>query len=106
MVRNVGKPTYFGSVHVLNSKLLSEPCKQFCFSCKIDPKHDKNFIEHNFRHFLKLYIRDYYTRIEGIAHTCTRESAVHTSVYTTFLTDKHRKNTHKSHHFCARYSKT
>ena len=27
MVRNVSKPTYFGSVHVLNSKVESEPCK-------------------------------------------------------------------------------
>ena len=41
MVQNVGKPTYFGSDHVLNSKLVSEPCKQFCFCCKIDPKHDQ-----------------------------------------------------------------
>ena len=51
MVRNVSKPTYIGSGHVLNSQLVSEPCKQFCFCRKIDPEHDQNFIEHNFRHF-------------------------------------------------------
>ena len=27
-----------------------EQCKQFCSCCKIDPKHDQNFIEHNLRH--------------------------------------------------------
>ena len=55
MVRNVSKPTYMyiGSGHVLNSKLVSESCKQFFFCCKIDPKHDQNFIEHCFRHFFK-----------------------------------------------------
>ena len=50
----VSKPTvatYFGSGYVLNSKLVSEPCKQFCFCFKIDPKLGQNFIEHNFRHF-------------------------------------------------------
>ena len=26
---NDDKPTYFGSDHVLNSKLVSAPCKQF-----------------------------------------------------------------------------
>ena len=88
MVQNVSEPTYFGSGHVLNSKLVSEPCTQFCFCCKIDPKHDQNFIEHNFRHFLKTLHQGSYTRI---SHTCTRESAVHTSVHTTFLTNKHRK---------------
>ena len=92
MVQNVSEPTYFGSGHVLNSKLVSESCKQFCFCCKIDHKHDRNFIEHNFRHFLKTLHQSSYT---GIAHTCTCESVVHTSVYTTFLTNKHRKNTHK-----------
>ena len=100
------KPTYFGSDHVLNSQLVSEPCK-FCFCCKIDPKDERNFIEHSFRHFSKSLHQGSSTRI---AHTglqvCTRKSAVHSSVYTTFLIDKHRKNTHKSHHFCARYSKT
>ena len=39
MVRNVSKPTYFGSGHVPNSKLVSG---------KIEPKYDQNFIEHNF----------------------------------------------------------
>ena len=82
MVRNVSKPTYIASGHVLNSKLVSEPCKQFCFCCKIDPKHDKNFIEQNFRQFFKNLHQG-----QGpscIANTCTRESAVHTCVYTTF----------------------
>ena len=98
MVRNVSKPTYIGSGHVLNSQLESEPCKQFCFCRKIDPEHDKNFIEHYFRHFFRNSTSGFiYTRI---AHTCTRESAVHSSVYTTFLIDKHRKNTYKSHSFC------
>ena len=65
------------SGHVINSKLVTEPCKQFC-CCKIDPKHDQKFIEHNFRHFFK---------------NCTpvlRIPALHTSVYITFLTDKQR----------------
>ena len=66
MVRSVSKPTYFGSGHVLNSELVSEPCKQFCFCYKLDPKHDQNFIEHNFRN-CKLYIKAH-TRIE---HTST-----------------------------------
>ena len=52
MVQNVSKPTYFGSGHVLDSKLASEPCKQFCFGCRIDPEHDQNLDT-----FLKLYIR-------------------------------------------------
>ena len=51
MVQNVNKPTYFGSGHVLNCKLVSEPSKQLRFCCKIDPKHDQNFIEHYFRPF-------------------------------------------------------
>ena len=97
MVQNVNKPTYIGSCHVLNSKLVSELCKQFCFCRKIDHKHDQNLIEHNFRHFFEILHQGSYTRI---AHTCTRESAVHSSVYTTFLIDKQRKNTHKSHSFC------
>ena len=79
MLRNVSKPTYTWSGHVLNSKLISEPCKQFCFCCKIDPKHDKNLIEYNFRHYIKTLHHGSYTRI---AHTCTLESAVHTCVYT------------------------
>ena len=108
MVRNVSKPTYFGSAHVLNSKLVSEPCKQFCFCCKIDPKYVQNFIEPNFRHFFKTLHQGSHTRI---AHTCTctrgtRESAVQISVHTAFLNNKHRKDTHKSHNFCACYSKT
>ena len=70
---NVSKLAYFGSGHVLNSELVSEPCKQFRFCSKIDPKHDQNFIEHNFRHFFKTLQKGSYTRI---AHTCTRESAV------------------------------
>ena len=64
--------------------LHSEPCK-FCFCCKIDPKHDRNFIEHNFRHFFKTVHLSSHTRI---GHTCTRESAVHASVHTTYLTNK------------------
>ena len=52
-VRNVSEPTYLRRSHVLNSKLVLEPCKQFCFCCEIDPKHDQIFTEHNFRHFLK-----------------------------------------------------
>ena len=76
MVRNVSKP----SAYVLNSKLVSEPCKLFCFCCKIDPKHVQNFIEHNFRHFLKILHQSSHTRI---THTCacTRESAVHDHIY-------------------------
>ena len=88
MVRNVSESTYFRSGHLLNSKLVSEPCKQFCFCCKTDPKHDQNFIEHNFRHFSKNLHQCSYTRI---VHTCTRESVVHTTVHTTFLTNKHGK---------------
>ena len=61
MVRNVSKPIYFGGVHVLNSKLVSEPCKKFCFCYKLNPKHDQNFIEQNFKHCY-LYIR-IHTRI-------------------------------------------
>ena len=56
MVRNVSKPTYFGSAHVLNSKWISEPCEQFCFCYKFNHKHDQIFIKHNFRH-CKLHIR-------------------------------------------------
>ena len=44
-MRNVGKPTYFESDLVLNSKLESEPCIQLCFYCKIHPKHDQNFLK-------------------------------------------------------------
>ena len=63
MVRNVSKHTYYGSIHVLYSKLVSEPCKNinFCFCYILDPKHDQSIIEHNFKHF-KLYIR-VHTRI-------------------------------------------
>ena len=75
---------------VLNSKLVSEPCEEFPFCCKIDHKHYPNFIKHKFRYLCKTLHRF----ITCIGHTCTRESAVHTSVYTTCLTDKHRKNTH------------
>ena len=50
MFQIVSKPAYFGSGHVLNSELVSEPCKQFCFCYKLDTKHDQNFIEHNFKH--------------------------------------------------------
>ena len=42
--------TYFGSGHVLNSKLVSEPCKKFCFCYKLDPKQYQNFIEHKTLH--------------------------------------------------------
>ena len=92
MVRNISEPSYFGSGHVLSSKSVSEPCKQFCFSCKIYPKDERNFIEHNFRHFSKSLHQGSSTRI---AHTglqvCTRKSAVRTTVHKTFLTNKHRK---------------
>ena len=81
MVRNVSKPTYLRSGHVLNSKLVLEPCKQFCICCKIYPKHDQHFIEHNFKHVFKTLHQDSYIRIA-------------------FLTNKHRKNIHKSHNFC------
>ena len=65
---------------MLNSKLATDPCKQFCFYCKIDPKHDQNFKEDNFGHFFLNSASGFiYTYI---AHTCTRESAV--SVHTTF----------------------
>ena len=47
MVQNVIEPTYFGIGHVLDFKLVSKPCKQVCFCCKFDPKHDRNFIEHD-----------------------------------------------------------
>ena len=70
----------------------------FVFVEITDPKHDQNFIEQNFRQFFKTLHQGSYTRI---AHTCTRESALHTSVYTTFLTDKQRKNIHKSQNLCA-----
>ena len=62
MVRNVSKPTYFRNDHVLNSKLVSETCEQFCICYKLYPKHDQNFIEHNFRH-CKHYIRVSCSRI-------------------------------------------
>ena len=45
MVRNVSKPTYIGSGHVLNSQLESEPCKQFCFCRKIDPENDNIILD-------------------------------------------------------------
>ena len=48
--------------------------------------------------FYKTLHQGSYTRI---ALTCTREWAVHTSFRTTFLTNEHRKNTHKSHNFSA-----
>ena len=70
MVRNVRKSTYFRSGHVLNSKEVSEPCKQLRISSTIDPNMIK--ISQNtctILDTLKLYIR-------VIAHTCTRESAV------------------------------
>ena len=81
MVRNVSKP----SAYVLNSKLVSEPCKQFCLCCKIDPKHVQNFIEHNFRHFIRTLDQGSYIRI---AHTCTHELAVRTSVNTRCISDQ------------------
>ena len=93
-MRNFSKPKYFGRGHVLNSKLVSEPCKQFCFCFKIDHKHGQNIIEHNFLQFFKTLHQGSYTHI---VHTCTRESTVHTGVHTTFLINEHRKNTHKSH---------
>ena len=56
MVQNVSKPTYFESGHVFNSKLVSEPWKQFCFCCKIGPmiKISQNTILDT---VLKFYIR-------------------------------------------------
>ena len=39
----ISKPTYFGNDHVLNSKLVSETCEQFCICYKLYPKHDKKF---------------------------------------------------------------
>ena len=66
MVRNVSKPTYFGSGHVLNSKSVSESCKQLRVYCKINPKHGQNFEEHNFRDFLKTLHQGSYTRISRI----------------------------------------
>ena len=56
MVGHVNKHTYYGSGHVLNSKLVFQPCLQFCFCYKLDPKHDKKFRKHNLIH-CKLYIR-------------------------------------------------
>ena len=70
MVRNFSKLTYFGSGHVLNSKLVSQPCKQLRFYCKIDPKHGQHFIEHNFRHFFKT--QSSYKRISRIAALVSR----------------------------------
>ena len=37
MVRHVCKPTYFGTGHVLNSKLVSEPCKKYVFVINLIP---------------------------------------------------------------------
>ena len=91
MVRNVSKPTYFGSGHMLNSKLVSKPCKQFCFRYKLDPNHDQNFIEHNFRH-CKLYIRVH----TCITHTCKnrRHIPINTDILGLIFKDelKHKKN--------------
>ena len=89
-MRNVSEPTYFGSGHVLNSKLVSEPCKQSV--------HDRNFTEHNFRHYFKTLHQGSYTRI---AHTCTRESAVHMQFAHNISDQERQKSTHKSHTFCA-----
>ena len=72
MVRNVSKPTYFGSGHVLNSKLVSEPCKKLRFCCKIDPNHDQNFIEYNSRQFLKTIHHGLYTRLSRISALVNR----------------------------------
>ena len=47
----------------------------------IDPKHDQTFIKNQFKH-CKLYIR---------VHTRIGILAVHTSMHTAFLINKHRK---------------
>ena len=66
-MRNVSKLTYVGSGHVLNSKLVSEICKQLCFCCKIDFKHDQNFSILDT--FLKLYIRVYDNTYRAYLHS-------------------------------------
>ena len=83
----LSKSTYFDSGHVLNSKVVSGPCEQFCFCYKLDPKHDRNFIKHN----LKLYIR-VQTRN---AHTCPNRRYVYYN-----LTNKHGKIHIKLSHNC------
>ena len=70
---------------MLNSKLVSKPCKEICFCYKLDPKHDQNFKEHNFKR-CRIHTRIHILRIPArISYTC---------VHTVFLTNKHRKNTH------------
>ena len=90
MVQNVSKPTYFGSDHVLNSKLVSEPCKHFWVFCKIDPKHDQNFIEHILRLFENSTSGFIYTDCTYRSALVNRRSIL-VSVHTTFLINKHRK---------------
>ena len=83
MVRNVSKPTYFRSGHLLNSKLVSEPCKNM---------------------FLLNTILNTVNSTSGFNtyRAYVHESAVHRSVHTAFLSNKHGKIHIKlSHNFCA-----
>ena len=79
MTRNVSKPTYFRSDHVLNSTLVSDPCNDTVFVVKLI----QNFIEHNFINYFKTLPQGSYT---CIARICIRKSAVHVRVHATFLT--------------------
>ena len=45
MVRNISKPTHFGTDDVLNFKLVSAPSKKICFCYKANSEDDHNFIE-------------------------------------------------------------
>ena len=88
MVRNDTKPYYFGSGHVLNSKLVPEPCKQFWFCYKLDHMDENTIFDtvNSTSEFIQVSRRRYI------------------QVYTAFLTNKikHRKIHLKlSHRFCA-----
>ena len=64
---------------------VSKPCKEICFCYKLDPKHDQNFKEHNFKR-CRIHTRIHILRIPArISYTC---------VHTVFLTNKHRKKIH------------
>ena len=88
MVRNVS--TYVGSVHVLDSKLVSQFVKKIVIVINVIPNLIKISLNTN-------WILNTVNSISGsirIANTC--QIGRYIQVRTAFLTNKHRKNTHKT----------
>ena len=75
MLQNISKPTFFGNGHVLNSKLVSEPCKKFWNKILNTVNSTSVFIQ----------VSKILAQIGG-TYKCA----------TAFLTTKHRKSTQKT----------